>query len=167
HLVEEALVPVHEDHLAEVAKLLDEGDEEGAARLLFAFRVCDPAMGSGHFLVDSLDVLTDRVATFLSERPIGPVRATLSQLREVVQSQARDLPAGVLAEIRDVELLKRVVLKRSIYGVDLNLMAVELAKLALWLDAFVPGLPLSYLDHNFKRGNSLVGVVGDEVLDAL
>jgi hypothetical protein len=167
HLVDEALGPVHDDHLGEVAKLLDHGDEEGASRLLFSFRVCDPAMGSGHFLVDALDVLTDRIAAFLSERPIKPVRSTLNQLREVVQTQARDLPAGVLAEIRDVELLKRVVLKRSIYGVDLNPMAVELAKLALWLDAFVPGLPLSFLDHNLKRGNSLVGVIGDEVREAL
>src|SRR5207248_10571372 len=126
-----------------------------------------PAMGSGHFLVDALDVLTDRIAAFLAERPLAPVRAVLNQLRETVQAQARDLPAGVLEEIRDVDLLKRVVLKRSIYGVDLNPMAVELAKLALWLDAFVPGLPLSFLDHNLKRGNSLVGVIGDEVLDAL
>ena len=122
-------------------------------------------MGSGHFLVDALDVLTDRIAAFLAERPLAPVRAVLNQLRETVQAQARDLPAGVLEQIRDVDLLKRVVLKRSIYGVDLNPMAVELAKLALWLDAFVPGLPLSYLDHNLRRGNSLVGVVGDEVLD--
>jgi hypothetical protein len=167
HLVEEALVPVHDEHLAEVARLLDQRDEDAAARRLFDFRICDPAMGSGHFLVDALDVLTDRVAAFLSERPIKPLRATLNQLREVVQTQSRDLPPGVLAEVRDVDLLKRVVLKRSIYGVDQNPMAVELAKLALWLNAFVPGLPLSFLDHNLKRGNSLVGVIGDEVLAAL
>ncbi|MGB0093390.1 MAG: hypothetical protein WBP81_12785 [Solirubrobacteraceae bacterium] len=111
--------------------------------------------------------MTDRIAAFLSERPLKPVRAVLGQLREMVQAQAKDLPPGALAEVRDVELLKRVVLKRSIYGVDQNLMAVELAKLGLWLDAFVPGLPLSYLDHNLKHGNSLVGVVGDEVRDAL
>ncbi|CAN5847579.1 hypothetical protein BH20GEM1_BH20GEM1_10220 [soil metagenome] len=167
HLVDEALVPVLDDHLEAVAALADQGDEEGAARALWSFRVCDPAMGSGHFLVDALDVLTDRIAAFLSERPLKPVRAVLGQLREMVQAQAKDLPAGVLAEIRDVELLKRVVLKRSIYGVDQNPMAVELAKLGLWLDAFVPGLPLSYLDHSLKRGNSLVGVVGDEVREAL
>jgi len=59
------------------------------------------------------------------------------------------------------------VLKRCIYGVDRNRMAVELAKLGLWLEAFVPGLPLSYLDHNLKQGNSLIGVVGDEVQQAL
>jgi len=167
HVVEEALVPVHEEHLAEVRRIADAGDEERAARLLWDFRVCDPAMGSGHFLVDALDVLTDRIAAFLAERPLAPVRAVLNQLRETVQAQARDLPAGVLEQIRDVDLLKRVVLKRSIYGVDLNPMAVELAQLALWLDAFVPGLPLSYLDHNLRRGNSLVGVVGDEVLTSL
>ena len=167
HLVDEALVPVLDEHLEAVAKLADRDGEEAAAQTLWTFRVCDPAMGSGHFLVDALDVLTDRIAAFLSERPLKPVRAVLGQLREMVQAQAKDLPLGVLAEIRDVELLKRVVLKRSIYGVDQNPMAVELAKLGLWLDAFVPGLPLSYLDHNLKRGNSLVGVVGDEVREAL
>lgn len=167
HVVEEALVPVHDEHLLEVRRVADAGDEEKAARLLWDFRVCDPAMGSGHFLVDALDVLTDRIAAFLAECPLAPVRAVLAQLRETVQAQARDLPAGMLEQIRDVDLLKRVVLKRSIYGVDLNPMAVELAKLALWLDAFVPGLPLSYLDHNLRRGNSLVGVVGDEVMTSL
>lgn len=167
HLVREALVPVHDEHLARVRRMIEAGEEELAAVELWSFRVCDPAMGSGHFLVDALDVLTDRIASFLSEHPLKPVRAVLGSLRETVQVQAKDLPAGVLAEIRDVDLLKRVVLKRSIYGVDQNVMAVELAKLGLWLDAFVPGLPLSYLDHNLKRGNSLVGVVGDEVLDAV
>jgi hypothetical protein len=167
HLVREALVPIHEDHLNDVRKLIEEGNEESAADELWAFRVCDPAMGSGHFLVDALDVLTDRTAAFLSEHPVKQVRAVLGSLREMVQAQAKDLPAGVLAEIRDVDLLKRVILKRSIYGVDQNPMAAELARLALWLEAFVPGLPLSYLDHNLKCGNSLVGVVGDDVVDAI
>lgn len=92
HVVNEALVPAHDRHLEEVRALLNRGDEEGAGRLLWNFRVCDPAMGSGHFLVDALDVLTDRIATFLSEHPIAPVRAVLGQLRETVQGQARDLP---------------------------------------------------------------------------
>ena len=54
-------------------------------------------------------------------------------------------------------LLKRAVLKRCVYGVDLNLMAVELAKVSLWLDAFTLGAPLSFLDHHLKWGNSLIG----------
>ena len=166
HVITRALVPQFEQHLKRAEELSRE-DEEAAARELWAFRVCDPAMGSGHFLVDALDVLTDRTAAFLAECPLKPVRALLGQLREMVQAQAKDLPAGVLADIRDVDLLKRVVLKRCIYGLDQNPMAVELAKLGLWLNAFVPGLPLSYLDHNLKTGNSLVGIVGDEVRAAL
>ena len=59
-------------------------------------------------------------------------------------------------------LLKRAVLKRCVYGVDLNAMAVELAKVSLWLDAFTLGAPLSFLDHHLKWGNSLIGArVGD------
>jgi hypothetical protein len=166
HVVERALLPQFERHLSRIQTLAAE-DEEAAARELWNFRVCDPAMGSGHFLVDALDVLTDRTAAFLSECPLKPVRAVLGQLREMVHAQSKDLPNGVLADIRDVELLKRVVLKRVIYGVDHNPMAVELAKLGLWLDAFVPGLPLSYLDHNLRCGNSLIGMAGDEVLAAL
>jgi hypothetical protein len=167
HLVNEALVPRLREHLDELTSIQAQGDEEGAAARLWDFRVCDPAMGSGHFLVDALDVLTAEIARHLSEHPLWPVRTVLAQLREMVLREAGDLPVGAVGELRDVDLLKRVVLKRCIYGVDRNRMAVELAKLGLWLEAFVPGLPLSYLDHNFKQGNSLIGVVGDEVQRAL
>jgi hypothetical protein len=167
HLVNEALVPRLREHLDDVARIQAQGDEEGAAARLWDFRVCDPAMGSGHFLVDALDVLTGEIARHLSEHPLRPVRTVLAQLREMVLREAGDLPVGAVGELRDVDLLKRVVLKRCIYGVDRNRMAVELAKLGLWLEAFVPGLPLSYLDHNLKQGNSLIGVVGDEVQRAL
>jgi hypothetical protein len=66
-----------------------------------------------------------------------------------------------------VALLKRAVLKRCVYGVDLNAMAVELAKVSLWLDAFTLGAPLSFLDHHLKRGNSLIGARVKEVQKAL
>ena len=62
--------------------------------------------------------------------------------------------------VADVDLLRRIVLKRCIYGVDYNEMAVELARLGLWLHSLVPGLPLSYLGANLQYGNSLVGVGG-------
>lgn len=61
------------------------------------------------------------------------------------------------AKLTDVNLIKRMVMKRCIYGVDLNPMAVELAKLSLWLDSFTLGAPLSFLDHHLKCGNSLIG----------
>jgi hypothetical protein len=66
-----------------------------------------------------------------------------------------------------VALLKRAVLKRCVYGVDLNAMAVELAKVSLWLDAFTLGAPLSFLDHHLKRGNSLIGARVKDVQKAL
>src|SRR5262245_7048974 len=66
-----------------------------------------------------------------------------------------------------VSLLKRAVLKRCVYGVDLNPMAVELAKVSLWLDAFTLGAPLSFLDHHLKHGNSLIGARVKDVQDYL
>jgi hypothetical protein len=69
--------------------------------------------------------------------------------------------------LTDVNLLKRHVLKRCIYGVDLNPMAVELAKVSLWLDCFTLGAPLSFLDHHLRCGNSLIGVSVKEVQEAI
>ena len=69
--------------------------------------------------------------------------------------------------LTDVNLLKRQVLKRCIYGVDLNPMAVELAKVSLWLDCFTLGAPLSFLDHHLRCGNSLIGVTVQEVREAV
>src|SRR5690606_6217142 len=59
--------------------------------------------------------------------------------------------------LTDINLLKRFVLKRCVYGVDLNPMAVELAKVSLWLDCFTLGAPLNFLDHHLRCGNSLIG----------
>src|SRR5260370_16820218 len=70
-------------------------------------------------------------------------------------------------KLTELNLLKRRVLKSCIYGVDLNPMAVELAKVSLWLDCFTLGAPLSFLDHHMKCGNSLIGGDVQEVQDAL
>ena len=70
-------------------------------------------------------------------------------------------------KLTEVNLIKRMVMKRCIYGVDLNEMAVELAKLSLWLDSFTLGAPLSFLDHHLKCGNSLIGTNIDEMEKAL
>lgn len=81
-----------------------------------------------------------------------------------MERQGISIDAGRLS---DVNLLKRHVLKRCIYGVDLNPMAVELAKVSLWLDCFTLGAPLSFLDHHLKCGNSLIGATVEEVDKAL
>jgi hypothetical protein len=125
-------------------------------RDMFDVKVLDPAMGSGHFLVEAVDYITDRLVRFLDGFPFlsyffeGMRHAILTEMERqaVIVDPAR---------LTDVTLLKRHVLKRCIYGVDLNPMAVELAKVSLWLDCFTLGAPLSFLDHHLKTGNSLIG----------
>jgi len=149
HLVRRGVVPAFERHLEEV-KELAENDPETAAHRLLEFRVLDPACGSAHFLVAVVDELADATARFLARRPMPALRAQLDDLR-----------AGAGATygvgIEDVSLLRRLVLKHCVYGVDLSPMGAEIAKISLWLASFVPGLSLAYLDHNIKVGNSLIG----------
>lgn len=153
HLIRRGVVPAFERHLEDVERVARD-DPEGAARKLFAFRVLDPACGSAHFLVAVVDELADLVARFLGRTPLPAVRRQLDDLR----AGAGDT-YGI--GIEDVALLRRLVLKRCLYGVDLSPMGAEIAKISLWLASFVPGLALSYLDHNIKVGNSLIGVTGE------
>jgi len=131
-------------------------------RDLFDIKVLDPAMGSGHFLVEAVDYITDRLVRFLDGFPFlgyffeGMRRDILAEM----ERQGVTVDPGRLT---DVTLLKRHVLKRCIYGVDLNRMAVELAKVSLWLDCFTLGAPLSFLDHHLRHGNSLIGAMARDV----
>src|SRR6185295_2697207 len=70
-------------------------------------------------------------------------------------------------QLDDRHIVKRMVLKRCIYGVDKNPMAVELAKVALWLHSFTVGAPLSYLDHHLRCGDSIIGAWAQPTVDAL
>jgi type II restriction/modification system DNA methylase subunit YeeA len=124
----------------------------------FDLKVLDPAMGSGHFLVEAVDFITDRLLKFLNEFKINPVNLALDRTRSDILASLGEQGVTVDTDsLTDINLLKRHVLKRCIYGVDLNPMAVELAKVSLWLDAFTLGAPLSFLDHHLRCGNSLVG----------
>jgi type II restriction/modification system DNA methylase subunit YeeA len=102
-------------------------------------------MGSGHFLVEAVDYITDKTLDFLNAFPWNPVIAHLFRMRETILEEMDD--QGITIDpkrLTDVNLLKRHVLKRCIYGVDINPMAVELAKVSLWLDCFTLGAPLSF-----------------------
>ena len=125
--------------------LLDEACSRGGAKekvtALLELTVCDPACGSGHFLVAAARRIAKRVAIEETGEPEPPE-----------------------AEIR--KALRRVV-GRCIYGVDINPMAAELAKVSLWLEALEPGKPLSYLDQNIHVGNSLLGVTPALLADGL
>jgi hypothetical protein len=125
---------------------------------LFDIKVLDPAMGSGHFLVETVDYVTDKALGFLNSFPWNPVTAHLESVRSTILDEMEEQGISIdPRRLTDVNLLKRHVLKRCIYGVDLNPMAVELAKVSLWLHCFTLGAPLSFLDHHMRTGNSLIG----------
>jgi type I restriction-modification system DNA methylase subunit len=107
-------------------------DAEKIAAIL-SVKVLDPAMGSGHFPVEA----TEYIARFLVE-------------------QIEQAPADAGGEA-DLAYWKRRVAQACIYGIDLNLLAVDLAKLSLWLATVAKGRPLSFLDHHLRCGNSLIG----------
>ncbi len=143
-------------------------DAETAAREAFlGIRCCDPAMGSGHFLVNAVDYLTDgiiqRMQAYQDSHPDvppawNPIQGLIERVRgEILDEMARQGIRLDPARLDDTSLLTRLVMKRCIYGVDLNRMAVELAKLSLWLHSFTVGAPLSFLDHHLRWGNSLIG----------
>ena len=158
HLLNHSLVPALDDHLGEVGKLAARDPKE-AARRLFDFSVVDPAMGSAHFLTAALDVMADRIELFLAE--VGGLPGIAEQLRALQQDHA-----ALAQRPEDGDLLRRLVLKRCIYGVDQSPMAVEVANVTLWLASFVPGLALSYLGSNLKCGDALIGVADPSVVGA-
>jgi hypothetical protein len=138
--------------------------ERQAWETLLDIKVCDPAMGSGHFLVTAVDFITTELIRILSEYPEdNPVLEQLAKIREDIIANLEKQGISIHpSKLRDDNLLHRAVMKRCIYGVDLNPMAVELAKLSLWLHSFTVGAPLSFLDHHLRCGNSLIGATARE-----
>lgn len=136
---------------------------------ILALKVCDPAVGSGSFPVAALRFLTD--ALYRSLEHHGRLREggdegnkTVIALAEGRESAGRldeDLlpcrPTDADFEPRLKARLRRYVVERCLYGVDLDPLAIELAKIALWIETMDRELPFSFLDHKFKCGNALVG----------
>lgn len=123
-LLDTALDPV----LDEAARQRTAAKAEAA---LLALKVCDPACGSGHFLIAAAHRIARRLAAARTGEQEPPPEATRAAVRDVIG--------------------------HCIYGVDVNPMAVELCKVALWMEALEPGRPLSFLDHRILCGNSLLG----------
>ncbi len=161
HLLDQALEPALVEHL----NRLDAMDEVTAGEQLFDFRIADIAMGSGHFLVFAIDRIERAFTNYLSQRKLPVVSKELARLRESASAELGEMAAQV--EIEDAQLVRRLIAKRCVYGVDYNPTAVQLARLAIWIHTFVPGLPLSLLDHNLVNGNSLVGIGRLEELEPL
>jgi hypothetical protein len=136
------------------------------AERLLELKICDPAMGSGHFLVSLVDYLADQVITAMAEAQalvtfgdyVSPLISRIAAIRTTILRNAGERGWTIDPEqLDDRHIVRRMVLKRCIYGVDKNLMAVELAKVSLWLHTFTVGAPLSFLDHHLHCGDSLFG----------
>ncbi|MGE3726431.1 MAG: N-6 DNA methylase [Candidatus Sericytochromatia bacterium] len=123
-LLDSALDPVIEQAIQGKSR------EEAEAALL-NLKICDPACGSGHFLIAA----AHRLAKHLASARTGDAEPTPTDTRHAL----------------------RDVIGRCIYGVDINPMSVELCKVSLWMDALEPGKPLSFLDHHIQCGNALIG----------
>ncbi len=165
HLLDHALEPALDDHLARLDAWREADDDAGVAAAFFDFRCADIAMGSAHFLVAAVDRIEARLSAWLSLHPVPAITAELNRLRNVAMDELGDLGDGI--EIETGSLLRRQIARHCVYGVDKNRVAVELARLAIWVHTFVPGLPLSFLDHNLVHGDSLTGVgTLDEVVAA-
>jgi hypothetical protein len=134
-LIKSALEPV----ITQTVK----ANPERPVEALLALTVCDPACGSGHFLLSAARRLADEVALHraATEREGGA-----------------PTPADYRHALRDV-------VSRCIYGVDKNPMAIQLAKTALWLEAYSPDRPLSFVDHHLRVGDALMGVLDPKVLE--
>ena len=148
HLVTRAVLPAYERHLEEVEQMA-KTDPEKAAKHLLSFAVVDPACGSAHFLVQVAETLAERTVRFLAEHPLPAIVEAMDRLRS---------GASPGVEIDDMSLLRRLLVKHCVFGVDVSPMGAEVATLSLWLASFVPGLSLSYLGRNVVVGDSLIGV---------
>jgi hypothetical protein len=128
---------------------------------LLGLKVCDMAMGSGAFLVEVTRYLAARLLEAL-DAEAAHTTAPVAKARRVSEDAAAQAALAPLRAATDPDerllLAKRLVAERCLYGVDKNPAAVELAKLALWLETIGAKRPFSFLDHALKCGDSLVGV---------
>lgn len=122
---------------------------------LLDLRICDPAMGSGAFLVQACRWLADRLVEAWAQ-------AEAQEQTVGINGRVVAADANVEALSRDTEartiIARRLIAERCLYGVDLNPLAVELAKLSIWLVTLAKGRPFGFLDHNLRCGDSLLGI---------
>lgn len=122
---------------------------------LLDLKVCDMAMGSGAFLVQACQWLSERLLEAWNEAE-REGRLVTSDGEVVDKAAGSELMPGRPEDRRD--FAKRLIAERCLYGVDINSMAVELAKLSLWLVTLAKNRPFGFLDHNLRSGDSLLGI---------
>jgi hypothetical protein len=133
----------------------------------FGLHVCDPAMGTGDFLLSAVDVLTDGIIERLQvyhtahpsvPREWNPIYILIDEVREDVRNELERYDTRFdHSQLDDASILARLVAQRCLFGVADSPMAAEMAKVGLWLHTFTQGAPLSFLDHRLRWGNPLLG----------
>ncbi|WP_323914701.1 Eco57I restriction-modification methylase domain-containing protein [Aeromonas caviae] len=125
---------------------------------ILALKVCDPAMGSGAFLVQATRYLAERLVDAWERMAVEQPDSILTMpCGTPSQGKASE---NLMPESREERIVfaRRYVAEYCIYGVDINKLAVEMAKLSLWLTTLSNDRPFTFLDHSLKHGNSLVGL---------
>lgn len=122
---------------------------------LLELKICDPAMGSGAFLVQVCRWLSERLVEAWGKEASQGKFITVDGVALETAGSAEPMPDSL-----DERLLiaRRLVAEKCLYGVDLNPLAVELAKLSIWLITLAKGRPFGFLDHNLRSGDSLLGL---------
>ena len=154
-------------------ELAYEGDIPRTPEEILALKVCDPACGSGSFLLSALRFLTEALVESLHHHkrldpnPTGViVRLADGQAATKLGDETIPKPIGD-PDFNDYlrAYLRRHIVERCLYGVDLDQLAIELGRLALWIETMDPRLPFGFLDHKMKTGNALIGCWFDRFQD--
>jgi hypothetical protein len=174
YLVREALQPLIDEiegspevRAARKARSDEKRRDNSFALAVLGLNLVDPAMGSGHFLVRATEWLAEQVVyhptTRIMTEQIVPMGQSRRSRDEIVKCGKIPVPLGVSQEQAEIAYWRRRVVEACIYGVDVNPLAVELAKLALWLTCIAPDEPLNFLDHHLRSGNSLLWADPEEM----
>jgi hypothetical protein len=176
-LVRETLAPLLAEINArpDVQRALHARTEESRRNNAFALAVLqlnlvDPAMGSGHFLVRATEWLAEQIMAHPTTQPMTIQIVAEGESRisrdEIVARHKIPVSPGISQERAELAYWRRRVVEACIHGVDINPMAVELAKLSLWLTCIAADEPLNFLDHHLRQGNALLAVAPAELRQA-
>ena len=149
YIIEETLDPVIAEvgEWRKVKNSITKGIHDNSfTEAILDLKVLDPAMGSGHFLVRATEYLAEEIAS-----------------HPTTELAVKSVPPGESHDLAEIAYWQRRVVESCIYGVDINPLAVELAKLSLWLTCISSTQPLNFLDHHLRCGNSLIGNSIDEL----
>jgi hypothetical protein len=171
YLARAALRPLLDDIEASLnvqAGLNNGRRDDSFAEAVLCLNIVDPAMGSGHFLVRATEWLAEQIVRHgTTRRRTEQIVATGDRTRsreEILADGLIPVSPGISQEDAEIAYWRRRVVESCIYGVDSNPLAVELAKLSLWLTCIAIDEPLNFLDHHLRCGNSLLSVRPGELV---